>query len=501
MELGRIVSIGSTPSTEKFFFVVRDNVDVKKGMYVSVRTEQGELIARINDIIRYNPYFERPDTVREIERMGKSVEDLFPTERWEYLLAECATVGVFTDSGFQRAFIPPKPGSLVETAREEVLSELFGFVKNGLYLGKLLYHDVDARISMTRLLQKHLAILAMSGAGKSYLASVIIEELLDRDESEGKIAVVLIDTHGEYLGFAEDANYMNKTIVVNAEELKIGVPKLQAEFFEEVVPQLSGPQRRELKRIVDDLKREKENTPYSIDDLIKKVESDRFIRNQNTREVILTHLYRLKSYGIFGYYSQPSIKDMCQPGKLCIVDMSQLESQEARHIVVHYIAREIFTARKKGEIPPTLLIIEEAHNYAPEGVKRESAIARGIIEKIAREGRKFHVCLCLISQRPINLSTTALSQCNTHIILRVNNPNDLDHIGKTSEGITKEVLRAITSLQVGEALIVGEAVNFPVFIKVRKRRSYVKKGETLEEAAKRYLREMIERENDVRAFI
>jgi len=48
---------------------------------------------------------------------------------------------------------------------------------------------------------------------------------------------------------------------------------------------------------------------------------------------------------------------------------------------------------------------------------------------------------------------------------------------------------------------VGEAVNFPVFIKVRKRRSYVKKGETLEEAAKRYLREMIERENDVRAFI
>ena len=72
--------------------------------------------------------------------------------------------------------------------------------------------------------------------------------------------------------------------------------------------------------------------------------------------------------------------------------------------------------------------------------------------------------MCLISQRPVNLSTTALSQCNTHIILRVTNPNDLDHIQMSSEGIDARVAKSITSLKVGEAILVGEAVNSPVFV-------------------------------------
>ncbi|MHA2253969.1 MAG: helicase HerA domain-containing protein, partial [Candidatus Kariarchaeaceae archaeon] len=75
----------------------------------------------------------------------------------------------------------------------------------------------------------------------------------------------------------------------------------------------------------------------------------------------------------------------------------------------------------------------------------------------------------LISQRPVNLSTTALSQCNSHLILRILNPHDLAYIGKTSEGINHETLGMLTSLGVGEALLVGEAVNFPVFIQIRKK--------------------------------
>ena len=76
-----------------------------------------------------------------------------------------------------------------------------------------------------------------------------------------------------------------------------------------------------------------------------------------------------------------------------------------------------------------------------------------------------------MSQRPVQLSTTALSQCNTNIILRLTNPYDIDHIGESCEGIDKGMLGAITTLRVGEALVVGEAVNLPVFVRVRRRKS------------------------------
>ncbi len=116
----------------------------------------------------------------------------------------------------------------------------------------------------------------------------------------------------------------------------------------------------------------------------------------------------------------------------------------------------------------------------------ELAISRPIIETIAREGRKFFTSLVLISQRPVKMSTTALSQCNTHIIMKVLNPYDLDFIGRSSEGIDRSTLSAITALGVGEAVIVGNAVNHPIFIKIRQRKTTTMDTQTLEESAKNY---------------
>jgi len=127
--------------------------------------------------------------------------------------------------------------------------------------------------------------------------------------------------------------------------------------------------------------------------------------------------------------------------------------------------------RKKEKVPPFLLVVEEAHNYAPEKMERSQALAKGPITMIAREGRKFGACLCLISQRPVQLATTALAQCNTNIILRMTNPFDIDHVGKSCEGIDRAMMDSITTLRVGEALVVGEAVGSPIFMKIRKRKS------------------------------
>jgi len=108
----------------------------------------------------------------------------------------------------------------------------------------------------------------------------------------------------------------------------------------------------------------------------------------------------------------------------------------------------------------------------------------------------------LISQRPVQLSTTALSQCNTNFIFRVTNPYDLKHIQESSEGITYDVVKRISSLPVGTGLIVGEAVSFPVFVDVRPRQSKEgQKGQSLEEAAKEYKKLMKQEKEDAKAFM
>ena len=118
------------------------------------------------------------------------------------------------------------------------------------------------------------------------------------------------------------------------------------------------------------------------------------------------------------------------------------------------------------------------------------------------EERKFGASLGLISQRPVQLSTTALSQASTHIIMKVTNPYDLEHIGESCEGIDRSMQNSITTLRVGEALVVGEAVNFPVFFKVRRRKSRKSsKGESIEVIAKRFEEMNKKEKEDVEAFI
>jgi DNA helicase HerA-like ATPase len=157
-----------------------------------------------------------------------------------------------------------------------------------------------------------------------------------------------------------------------------------------------------------------------------------------------------------------------KPGQAVILDMSETVSLQKKQIIVDAVLRYLFDLRRDGTIPPTIVFLEEAHQFCPQA-RRALAFSKGILETVAREGRKYNLSLCIISQRPVRLSTTVLSQCGTNIFLRITNPYDLDHIRATSEKITKATLTSISSLSVGEALVVGQATRFPVFMQVRPR--------------------------------
>ena len=343
----------------------------------------------------------------------------------------------------------------------------------------------------------------------SYFTSVLLEELLSRKKEQGRIAVIVLDVHGEYSSFAEPVtnnkykDYSSKTKLIKARNVRIGVSKLSSGMFASILPGLSAPQKRDLSRIISRLqKRMKEGLgPYSLNDLKRELSKDEEVKDA-TEKALGSWFAELELLDLFSETDSPSLEDLVESGKMTVIDFSDIINLKKKQIIVNYFANKLFFLRRQKSIPPFFLVLEEAHQFIPQQVSKEGAIARSILETIAREGRKFGASLCLISQRPIQLSTTVLSQCNTNIILRITNPYDLKHIGESSEGIDSRALEMITVLRVGEALILGEATGFPLFLKVRQRNSMESKHEkTLEESAIEFENTSEENKNEARQFL
>lgn len=496
--LGTVVCTEDSPSTEKIAFVIgkRNNdssdneVPVHVGQYVSIETEEGLVIAHVEQIYKTNRYFSQVDAVHEFTRSGKAFGAIFPIDRWEYVLAEAKPLGIFNGGTVQRVTYPPSPGALVSTPDSKNLAEFLGFTKGGIYLGQLLFHDIPATFDLTKIYQKHVALLAMSGAGKSYAASVMLEELLSRKPGQGRPAILVIDVHGEYASLAEPCDEKTKSFedsitVIQSPLVEIATPRMGAKAFATYSPEMGAIQVRELTRIIRTMRSARKGQPYDLGDLVTALEEDPSI-NVRTREALLGWLDNLQSLQLFGRTPTPDWEKLMKPGHAVILDLSETVSLQKKQIIVDAVIRNLFNLRRDGKIPPTIVFLEESHQFCPEA-RRALAYSKGILETVAREGRKYNLSLCIISQRPVRLSTTVLSQCGSNIFLRITNPYDLDHIRATSEKITKSTLTSISSLSVGEALVVGQATRFPVFIHVRKRLTKEATfGEDFETVAKKY---------------
>ncbi len=477
MHLGTVISTMDSPTTQEFAFVIR-NPAVKRGQFVQAASDEGLVIGVVSDIQRANRYFERAESVSEYERNPASASflDSFPANEWEYVIASCSVIGVW-DSGVKSSGYPIAPGTKVDAIDESILKQVIGLDEGGLHLGRLLRHNVPVKLSLNRLLQKHVAILGISGSGKSVCTTVLIEELLNRQAASGRMAVVVFDVHGEYACFADkkrNPQFADKTILVSSSDIRIATHRLTGGRLSKYSPEVSGTQARDFDKIARAMKlRMKDGgTAYSLTELINEIENSSV--KDNVKAPLLAWVYDLKRMRVgkqclFGRGDYPRLKEAIAPGKITVFDLSGILNNKAKQIIVDYFTERLFKARQAGKVPPFVLVVEEAHNFAREKAPKGASISKGVIETIAREGRKFGACLCLVTQRPKQLSATALSQCNSNIIFRITNPYDIKHIAESCEGIDSSSQDAMTSMQVGECIILGEAVNHPVFAKCRNR--------------------------------
>lgn len=160
---------------------------------------------------------------------------------------------------------------------------------------------------------------------------------------------------------------------------------------------------------------------------------------------------------------------------ITIIDLSLLPS-EVTSIITAVIARMVFEAlqryRKMNKVAlPTVLVMEEAHNFVKHYSDDDSVSANKIcckvFEKIAREGRKFGLGLVLSSQRPSELSPTVLSQCNTFLLHRISNERDQELVGKLLPDNMRSIFRELPALPSREAILLGWATDLPVLVKMR----------------------------------
>ena len=120
--------------------------------------------------------------------------------------------------------------------------------------------------------------------------------------------------------------------------------------------------------------------------------------------------------------------------------------------------------KQRGSIP-FHIILEEAHRYIQDDRDR-FLFGYNIFERIAKEGRKYGVIMGLISQRPVELSDTVISQCTNILIFKINHPVDVEYIRKMVPNITDEIIEKQKSLQPGTCLGFGLGFKIPIIVKM-----------------------------------
>lgn len=400
----------------------------------------------------------------------------------EKITAEVHVIGYRDDRHLlQVPRTPFKAGNPVYKAKDSLIMDVVGLRQNldtGAYLGLLMGHDIKVEMDINAMVQKHVSILAKTGGGKSFLCGALIEELMKHN-----VTVMVIDPHGEYgsmrekaspietsrnfgvkpTGYAQNIIEFATDTITNKKgrPLKFTLANLEArELLDLTNIKSVRSYLTALRKAIDLLRSAKKE--YSLRDIISVLEAE----EDSQHTALISELEYLDEVNIFAPKGT-RIDELVVKGKTTIINLKGTPP-DIQELVVSRICSALFELRKVDKIPPMMLVVEEAHNYCPQQGKVSSS---KILRTIASEGRKFGLGLMIITQRAAKVDKNVLSQCNTQMILKVTNPNDLKAITSSVEGLTPGMADEIQRLPVGVALVMGGNIQMPLLVEVRPRES------------------------------
>lgn len=381
-----------------------------------------------------------------------------------------------------------------------------------------------AVVDGNRFFQRHASILGSTGAGKSCSVALILE----RANALNFPNLIVLDIHGEYGPLTQgkgafSAGYriagpgdLDKPAsnvlflpywLLNREEMMAmlldrsdqNAPNQASRFTthvrglkEEALTKLGKEDVRATFTVDSPI-------PYSMDDLRKRLDADdeEMVINPKTNKEkqgdwygrLTRFLGRLQAKiedRRYGFLFHPPVAAMeyewlarqmtllmgsgpGQPG-IKIVDFSEVPS-DVLPVVVGVFARLVYDTQfwlASNKRTPIAIVCDEAHLYLPIKEETDATEKRAldVFERIAKEGRKYGVSLLVVSQRPSDVSRTILSQCNNFLVLRLTNDQDQSVVRRLMPESMAGLTEILPLLDVGEALLLGDAVLLPTRIRL-----------------------------------
>jgi hypothetical protein len=349
--------------------------------------------------------------------------------------------------------------------------------------------DIRASLYIDAMLGKHFALLGSTGTGKSTAAALVLHRIC---ELAPQGHVVMIDPHGEYA-----SAFKGTGALFDVDNLAMPYWLMNFEEHCEVFVTVQGAERqsdcdvlakcllqaRQKNRLAQGMTKITVDSPmpYLLSDLLaimtnemgkldKATNSAPYMRIKGKiEEMRADPRYNFMFSGMLVADTMANFigKIFRLPAEgrpISIIDVSGVPS-DITSVVVAVLSRLTFDYAiwSRGEQQhPILLVCEEAHRYIPAKDVGQGQAVRKILERIAKEGRKYGVSLGLITQRPSDLAEGVLSQCGTIIAMRLNNERDQTFVKAAMPEGARGFVDSIPALRNREAIVCGEGVSIPV---------------------------------------
>lgn len=420
----------------------------------------------------------------------------------------------------------PEINSKVYLADGKALSIIMNSLENDissekrLIIGKYASNKtVEAILDGNRFFQRHATIVGSTGSGKSFTVANILEKANELEHAN----LIVFDLHGEYneLSYAEQIKICDSEDGLHIPLWFFNYEEIHSLFIESSEGTSTNQRAAVIKYILEHKKRYLEENmtefssriitadtpiPFSTKGLKAYLE-DENIKEETTGEVYktgdkkgqaktkqgqyygkLTNLItRLqtkiddKKYGfVFNedntvradYLKEFVDKIMGLDKKVKVIDLSEVPS-DMLPIIIGIVTRLVYEVQfwmspKTDETRhPIAFICDEAHLYMPRDTTKLKAVENKsleIFEKISKEGRKYGVSLVIVSQRPAELNSTIISQCNNIISLKITNDRDKSAVATMLTDSLVGLVETLPNLDVGECIVIGDSIKLPTKI-------------------------------------
>lgn len=498
---------GQTP--HEYIFVTPDHKrNIKAGEFVYYQAQvDGEARDILGRVTQHIPLRQYPDSFLidpDISPDDVAAALGFEAADYESFEVSVTVLGYYDEAlgDFINPRLPPRTGEQVFIASNEMLAAVLSKKRlnetGSVHIGSLLNRprgEVPIVLDARAIASTHAAIIASTGAGKSYLAGVLLEELLS---PHNRAAVLVVDPHGEYNTLADLAqhqgsvagDYQPQVRILRPEEVKVRLSSLSLADMRYLLPDLSERMQWLLWRAFNDVWRA-EGPKWTMEDFLERVRQSESRKRgkpsgdeeaegggSSTAQALA---WRLET--VFG--RSPTFSDvehlslplLFRPGLCTVLQLNEIDERE-QQVIVATLLRRLLKARMNTEkgiakaeteffLPfPVFVLIEEAHRFAPAS---GDTVSSQVLKTILSEGRKFGLAVGLISQRPGKLDADVLSQCMTQFIMRIVNPLDQKRVVEGIESVGRDLLEELPALSKGQVIITGAAVNTPVLCRVRER--------------------------------